>query len=168
MATLDVCFDNRLGGARLSARQIASLAGQRAKATESHNGFSLFGEVGIVSAGAWDDARVDMILQGEEPVIARFRQDDVDRPQVSIGYTRVGDNPDLVMLREVALLGHPRTIEKPEVPTNEPITSVHNLTPEQYAGVLHADAGTLGAVAYVPDECSTCARARALWTATRG
>lgn len=34
------------------------------------------------------------------------------------------------------------------------------LTAEQLAGIMHAGVGTLGDVAYVPDECSTCSRAR--------
>lgn len=121
MATLDVCFDNRLGGGMLSPRQIASLTGQTAKATERHDHSSLFGSVQVVSAGAWDDQRVDMILSGEEPVIARFRQDGVDRPQVSIGYTRMGDDPHYVALSEVTLLSHARTIELPQVPTATPV-----------------------------------------------
>lgn len=38
--------------------------------------------------------------------------------------------------------------------------SLPPMTVEQLAGIMHAGVGTLGDVAYVPDECMTCRRAR--------
>lgn len=49
-------------------------------------------------------------------------------------------------------------------PSAEPVTCTRTdgMTVEQWAGVLHAAAGTLSAVAFVPRSCNVCANAARL------
>lgn len=141
MATRDLCFDNRLGARMLTSEQVDSLVGQEAIVTAHHDHTTAFGKVVVKAAGAWDDRRIDMIVEGEEHVLRRFGPLD-ERPQVSIGY-RVVDGITLD-LQEVTVLGHPPTLELPQGDIDRQIDALHGAGATAALDAAIADGSVFG------------------------
>lgn len=132
MANLDVQFDNTLPPRRLTAKEIASLVSPNpVPVVVAFDQRRSLGHVTVTAAGAWDERRVDMILDGPDATVAAIRsEDDSARPNVSIGYT-VDVPGEKITLREIAVgfPGAPRaaqplglTAPEPGAPTLAAVT----------------------------------------------